>query len=88
MWGRVWGKVCLCSKNRIDIKGIFFRFDSSPATNPELLTKNQRPTSRSEGTLGGVGAPCHHQPSNEAIETARNSLAAPSRALPLSLVRF
>ena len=32
MWGRVWGKICLCSKNRIDIKALFCRFDSSPAT--------------------------------------------------------
>ncbi len=32
MWGRVWGRTCVCSKNGIDIKGLFFRFDSSPAT--------------------------------------------------------
>ena len=32
MWGRVWGRIYLCFKNRIDIKGLFFRFESSPAT--------------------------------------------------------
>ena len=42
MWGRVWGKTCVCSKNGIDIKGLFFRFDSSPATTALLNERYRR----------------------------------------------